>query len=133
MVAVSRRGHGLELAEEASMSDATDGAATVVRTGPGGWRPLRLAGVSARPLRRDAGSGASTALLRLEPGARVPAHTHPAGEEVFVLEGEVLIGGDRLTAGDYLYTPPGGVHAASSAGGCVFLVTLPKPVEFVES
>ncbi len=24
-------------------------------------------------------------------------------------------------------------HAASSEGGCVFLVTLPKPVEFLES
>jgi len=53
---------------------------------------------------------------------------HPAGEEVFVLEGDVRIGRHRLTAGDYLYTPPDGKHDAASERGCVFLVTLPKPV-----
>jgi quercetin dioxygenase-like cupin family protein len=51
---------------------------------------------------------------------------------VFVLEGDVLIGPDRLKAGDYLYTPPDGKHAASSDGGCVFLVTLPRPVEILQ-
>jgi quercetin dioxygenase-like cupin family protein len=38
---------------------------------------------------------------------------------------------DRLRAGDYLYTPPGVAHAASSEAGCVFLVILPKPVEIL--
>jgi quercetin dioxygenase-like cupin family protein len=33
-----------------------------------------------------------------------------------------------MKAGDYLYTPPDAKHAAVSDGGCVFLVTLPKPV-----
>jgi hypothetical protein len=41
---------------------------------------------------------------------------------------EVRIGRHRLKAGDYLYTPPDGKHAAASEVGCVFLVTLPKPV-----
>jgi ChrR Cupin-like domain len=50
------------------------------------------------------------------------------GERGIVLEGEIRIGRHRLKTGDYLYTPPGGIHAASSDGGCVFLVTLPKPV-----
>ena len=66
--------------------------------------------------------------MRFAPGATFPAHDHPAGEEVFVIEGEVRIGRHHLKTGDYLYTPPGGIHAASSEGGCVFLVTLPKPV-----
>ena len=33
----------------------------------------------------------------------------------------------HLKPGDYLYTPPDGKHDAASDGGCVFLVTLPKP------
>ena len=103
----------------------------VVRSGEEGWRALKIPGVSVKPLRRDAETGGSTALVRLEPGARFPAHNHPAGEEVLVLEGDVLIGSDRLKAGDYLYTPPDGKHAASSQGGCVFLVTLPRPVEIL--
>jgi quercetin dioxygenase-like cupin family protein len=92
------------------------------------WKASKVAGVSVKVLRRDTETGASTALVRLEAGAKFPAHDHPAGEEVFVIEGDVQIGGERLRAGDYLYTPPSGKHAASSDGGCVFLVTLPKPV-----
>ena len=66
--------------------------------------------------------------VRLEPGASVPAHDHPAGEEVFVVEGDVRIGRHHMKAGDYLYTPPDAKHVAASDRGCVFLVTLPKPV-----
>ena len=48
------------------------------------------------------------------------------------VEGDLRIPPHDLRAGDYLYTPPNGKHAASSEGGCVFLVTLPKPVEFLK-
>ena len=103
----------------------------VVKGGDEGWRELKIPGVSVKALRRDPETGASSALVRLAAGAKFPAHNHPAGEEVYVLEGDVLIGPDRLRAGDYLYTPPDGKHAASSEGGCVFLVTLPRPVEIL--
>jgi quercetin dioxygenase-like cupin family protein len=102
----------------------------VVRSAADAWVALKVPGVSVKRLRR-AETGESTALVRLEPGARFPAHNHPAGEEVFVLEGDVTIGPHRLGAGDYLYTPPDAKHAAASVGGCVFLVTLPRPVEIL--
>ena len=101
---------------------------SVVSSATAEWRPSRVPGVSVKALRNDMETGASSALVRFDPGASFPAHDHPAGEEVFVLEGDVRIGRHRLTAGDYLYTPPDRKHAASSEGGCVFLVTLPKPV-----
>jgi quercetin dioxygenase-like cupin family protein len=88
--------------------------------------------VSVKVLRRDPATGGSTSIVRFEAGARFPAHNHPGGEEVLVLEGEVQIGGDRLGTGDYLYTPPGGKHALSTEGGCVILVVLPQPVEILE-
>lgn len=92
------------------------------------WTPSRVPGIAVKVLRNDKASGRSSALVRFDPGATFPAHDHPGGEEVFVLEGEIRIGKHHLKAGDYLYTPPDGKHAASSEGGCVFLVTLPKPV-----
>jgi len=70
--------------------------------------------------------------VRFAAGSRFPAHNHPAGEEVLVLEGEVQIGGQHLKSGDYLYTPPGGKHALATEGGCVILVVLPQPVEILE-
>ena len=97
------------------------------------WQPSRLgSGVSLKVLRRDQTTGAVTVLVRLEPGGTFPAHRHPAGEEVFVVEGQVRIGKDRLTQGDYLYTEPGDVHALSSESGGTILVVLPRPVEILE-
>ena len=98
-----------------------------------GWRPLPTPGASVKVLRRDPETGGSTALVRFEAGTRFPVHNHPAGEEIFVVEGDLHVGREYLKAGDYLYTPPDVKHAASSEGGCVFLVTLPKPVELLES
>src|SRR5439155_10429723 len=95
-----------------------------------GWRVLPTRGASVKVLRHDKDTGGSTALVRFEAGTRFPAHNHPAGEEIFVVEGDLQVGREHLKAGDYLYTPPDVKHAASSEGGCVFLVTLPKPVEF---
>jgi quercetin dioxygenase-like cupin family protein len=83
-------------------------------------------------LRRDVQTGGLTVLLRFEPGGTFPAHRHPAGEEVFVVEGQVRIGKDRLGQGEYLYTEPQGVHAVSSESGATILVMLPKPVEIIE-
>lgn len=103
----------------------------VVRTAGGTWKPGSVPGVSVQVLRRDKATGESTALVRFEPGTKFPAHNHPAGEEVFVLEGDFTIGPHRLTSGDYLYTAPNEKHAASTEGGCVVIVTLPKPVEIL--
>jgi quercetin dioxygenase-like cupin family protein len=105
----------------------------VVSSATAEWTPARVPGISVKVLRSDKETGQSSALVRFAPGASFPAHDHPAGEEVFVLEGEVQIGRHRLKAGDYLYTPPDGKHAASSEYGCVFLVTLPKPVVILDT
>jgi anti-sigma factor ChrR (cupin superfamily) len=107
-------------------------ADVVVRGGNEGWRTLSVPGTSAKALRVDRASGSSTSLVRFEAGTNFPAHNHPGGEEIFLLEGDLRVGGHRLEPGDYLYTPPDGKHAAATERGCLFLVTLGKPVEFIE-
>ena len=110
----------------------TEPSESVVSSAAAEWRPTKVPGVSVKVLRNDKETGESSALVQFAPGTRFPAHDHPGGEEVFVVEGTVQIGRHRLSAGDYLYTPPHGKHAASSEDGCVFLVTLPKPVVFLK-
>ena len=105
---------------------------SVVRGDATDWKPLAQPGTGIKVLHRDATSGASTFLLRLDAGARVPLHDHPGGEEVFVVEGGLRIGSHRLRAGDYLYTPPNEQHDAASDDGCVILVSTPQPVRIVE-
>jgi len=106
---------------------------SVVRGDGSEWRILPTPGVAIKVLRRDTTTGAATFLLRFDAGARFPLHDHPGGEEVFVMEGDLRVGGDRLQSGDYLYTPPNHQHAVSSEGGCILFVSTPLPVRIVES
>src|SRR5947207_10775787 len=96
------------------------------------WRPLAEPGVSGvfvKVLRFDKETRrAPTILLKFEPGATYPAHDHPGGEEVFVIEGDLKLGKDHLYASDYLYTSPHGKHAVRSEKGCVVLVSVPEEV-----
>lgn len=86
-----------------------------------GWVEM-LPGVRARMLQTD--GMAQSWLVRLDPGARAPAHDHPDVEECIVLEGEVeYLGGARLRAGDYQIAHRGAHHTelSSPIGALVFL------------
>jgi quercetin dioxygenase-like cupin family protein len=67
---------------------------------------------------------AESYLVRLEPGARAPAHDHPGDEECVVLEGSVrYVGGSTLNAGDYEAVLEGAHHTelVSDTGALVYL------------
>jgi len=100
------------------------------------WQPLNEPGVSGIQIKKlllDPATGhAPTILLKFEPGATYPAHNHPAGEEIYVLAGDLKLGKDHLFAGDYLYTAPTGKHAVWSQTGCVALLKVPQPVEILK-
>ena len=64
-----------------------------MRTNAIEWQPLNepgASGVSVKVLRYDSDAGrAPTIMLKFNAGASYPAHNHPGGEEIFVLEGDV--------------------------------------------
>jgi quercetin dioxygenase-like cupin family protein len=72
------------------------------------WQPLAEPGVSGvfvKVLRFDIEAHrAPTILLRFERGATYPAHNHPGGEDIFVIEGDIELGKDQLHTADYLYS-----------------------------
>ena len=88
--------------------------------GDEGWQPFGE-GVRIKVLNEH--EGIMSYLLRLAPGASLPAHRHPVDEECVVLEGEVHIGS--------LCVPTGGFHLGrkdvhhdrlrSPAGALIFL------------
>jgi quercetin dioxygenase-like cupin family protein len=106
----------------------------LVKTASMQWKPLVESGVdtegiSVKPLRTEPATGrAQSFVLRFEPGAKYPYHSHPAGEELFVLSGSCVIEGAMLEAGDYLYTPPGSKHAVRTDTGCTLLFQVPEEV-----
>jgi quercetin dioxygenase-like cupin family protein len=109
----------------------------IVRKNQKDWQPLiengvHHMGVWVQSLLFNEDQGRSTTfLLKFEPGARYPYHNHPAGEEVFVLQGEVIIETQPLREGDYLYTPPGFKHAVHSNTGCTLFFMVPEEVEIL--
>lgn len=68
-----------------------------------------------------------TWLLRLAPGASLPAHGHDHGdEESFILSGSCILNGELLHAGDYHHAGKGSHHdRLVSAEGCVLWLHMP--------
>lgn len=109
----------------------------IVRNQQKDWNPLiekgiHYQGVSIISLHYDAQKNRSTTiLLKFEPGASYPYHNHPAGEEIYVLNGEAVLEDTTLAAGDYLYTPPGFKHSVTTQSGCTLLLMIPEEVEIL--
>lgn len=102
------------------VADADDSHLTI-RADDGVWQPF-LDGVSIKVLQeRD---GVLSYLLRLAPGATVPAHRHPVDEECIVMEGMLRIGSRiEVGPGGYHLAHAGALHAVLSTetGAMVFL------------
>ena len=69
-------------------------------------------------------SGQVTSVVRYEPASRFPAHDHPEGEEILVLEGVFSDERGDWPAGTFLLNPEGFRHAPFSESGCVLFVKL---------
>ncbi len=104
--------------------------------GPG-WESISVPGV--RLFHLPGGprvAAADCGLVRIEPGARFPAHRHLGDEWCFVLSGEVEEEGTgaRWAPGDLVQRPAGTAHAlrVTSREPLVFAVVLYGGLEFAE-
>lgn len=82
-------------------------------------------GIECKLLATDAVRHRVSMLVRLEPGARYPPHTHAGVEELHLLAGELWIDERKLLPGDYNYAAPGtgDQHVWSETGCTCVLVT----------
>lgn len=96
------------------------------------WRATPYQGIEICFLRRSGDRGASV-LLKFQQGARFPLHNHPGGEELFVLKGTVLVGGERLAEGDYLWTEPNASHDSVAEEDVILFVNTPEGIEILEN
>ncbi|HAT31297.1 MAG TPA: cupin [Janthinobacterium sp.] len=97
----------------------------VLRSDTLAWQDSPMPGVQRRQLARSGGEDAqATSVVRYEPGATFPAHVHPRGEEIVVLDGEFADEHGVYPAGTYIKNPPGSSHAPRSDTGCTLFVKL---------
>lgn len=69
-------------------------------------------------------SGQVTSVVRYEPRSKFPAHDHPEGEEILVLDGVFSDEHGDWPAGTFLLNPEGFRHAPFSNPGCLLFVKL---------
>jgi anti-sigma factor ChrR (cupin superfamily) len=106
-------------AQPAAPAEARPGFVDVLAAA--GWQPF-APGVEMKILFED---GVSRSwMVRMAPGAQLPAHEHDVGEEeCLVLEGDVWLGDQLFGPGDYQLAERGTWHGpVRSDRGCVMFV-----------
>jgi anti-sigma factor ChrR (cupin superfamily) len=105
---------------EASLPPAE--RAVTIRADAGEWITI-MPGVEKKILHVESPSGVESFLLRVAPGATVPAHPHPQDEVCLVMSGEFVIGSLHLKAGDYHHAFAGAPHPAcySPTGATLYI------------
>lgn len=96
------------------------------------WKPFQP-GVDIYRLYSTGENGPTAALLRFQPGGRVPLHEHVGYEHIFVLSGSQVDENSRAEAGMLIVNPPGTSHSILSEHGCIVLAIYEKPVRMIGS
>lgn len=108
---------------EAELDGATPNQTRAVRAGEGIWEQ-RTDKIWKKVLGEDPETGRCMYLLRCLPGAQIEHHPHSRAEHLFIIEGELWMGGKLFKAGDAQTSPAGSEHAViDMPTGCLVLVS----------
>jgi quercetin dioxygenase-like cupin family protein len=87
------------------------------------WQHTEAQGFWVKPLFEDRERGEKTLLMKVDPGAWSPMHTHPDElEQIFVLEGSLYDQDATMTPGDYCCRAPDAAHEVGSRNGAIVLL-----------
>lgn len=122
---------GLEAPVVAPVPKAVPNA-HVVRSQDLDWQPNGIPGILIAIVHTDEVKREIAGFLKAAPGTRYPCHRHAATEEIFMMEGELVVGDEVICAGDYLHSSPGSSHAPHTPGGCQFFFRTSMDDEYPE-
>ncbi|MEW6207571.1 MAG: cupin domain-containing protein [Acidobacteriota bacterium] len=104
-----------------------------VRADQGEWSRIGE-GILIKVLSTDEASGLATSLVKMSPGMRLEPHRHKGVEELFILEGDCNVNGERLGPGDYHRAAPGSLHLTThTVAGTMFLLRARMDYEFISA
>ena len=103
---------------------APESGTLTVRAGEGEWQPMGPPGITFKTLWQDRRTGRRGMLVRVEPGAVHPAHSHDQDEECLVLEGKLRFGDLELSSGDFHLARKGHRHPPGvTTTGCLLYIS----------
>ncbi len=86
------------------------------------WEPGSIPGCWSRLLFEDTLRKYHTSLVRLDPGTVYPAHRHAGIEELYLMEGDLIVEGYTMHPGDYCRAEAGSLHGEiRTDSGCKFI------------
>ena len=86
------------------------------------WKSHRTPGVQCAVLFVDPVQRMRSLVVKAAAGVVYPLHRHEQAEEIYMLEGELVLNGKTYFAGDYIRSNPGSSHAPETSTGCMFLI-----------
>lgn len=86
------------------------------------WRQGMVEGLTVLPLYSQAEYPENMALVRWQPDTYFPEHTHPGGEEIFVIEGTFEDNHGEYPTGSWIRSPHLSKHKPYSKHGCLIYV-----------
>tara|TARA_R110002049_G_scaffold2743_3_gene21064 strand:+ start:113357 stop:114040 length:684 start_codon:yes stop_codon:yes gene_type:complete len=86
------------------------------------WRQGMVEGLTVLPLYSQPSYPENMALVRWQPDTYFPEHTHPGGEEIFVIEGTFEDNLGKYPAGSWIRSPHLSKHKPYSKDGCLIYV-----------
>ena len=92
------------------------------------WSCAPTKGVSFKTLRFDHTTRAGAVMIHMCPDTTYPRFTTEKGQDVYVIDGELIIDGQHVRRGAYTWMPAGEEHAPHSEKGCVLFVAFPGAV-----
>jgi ChrR Cupin-like domain len=84
------------------------------------WQPHFVPGAEVAILHTDLIKREIVGLFRAVPGMNYTLHRHAATEEIYMLQGDLVVDDQVYGAFDYIRSEPGSVHAPYTTGGCMF-------------
>jgi anti-sigma factor ChrR (cupin superfamily) len=104
-----------------------------VRRDEGDWVPAEVPGIAVKQLFTDTHKRTATLLLRMDAGARYPAHNHHGAEQCLVLKGDVRWGDLVYEEGDFLVMGKGSHHPEITTVHGNLLLLVSGGMEFVHA
>jgi|GEM_PF-5676882 len=85
------------------------------------WGCSHAHGVSFKQLRYDK-DGTGAVMVHMCPGTRYPQYITHGGQDVYVVDGELILGELRVQRGAYAFIPAASTNEPHTEKGCVLFV-----------
>lgn len=128
----AERSEAIQIWRRWSPTDSASPTLQTVRVEDMAWEPIGIEGIRTKCLGVDPARRTVTMLVEMDAGSSYPPHRHGGAEECFVVRGDLRVGDQVLTDGDFQRADEGSIHGVQSTEhGCTLLIVSSQDDELI--